>query len=115
MENQYEDRNLAENLGEYINLQKQKLLLGAADTTSRIFADLIVKLFFVIFALLALMMLAIGCSLFLNSYLNSDFLGFIIIAVLFALSGLLLYRFTEEPIKKILSNEFLNIIYDENA
>lgn len=115
MENQHEDRNLAENIGEYIDLQKQKLLLGAADTTSRIFADLIVKLFFVIFALLAILMLAIGFSLFLNTYLDSSYLGFMLIAVLFAFSGILLYRFTEEPIKKILSNEFLNIIYDENA
>ncbi|MDI9311056.1 MAG: hypothetical protein QM535_12645 [Limnohabitans sp.] len=83
-----------------INLYKYETIYKLAD----IFSNLAVKFVITIVVVLFLLLLSIGLSLCIGYYLDSSFLGFVIVAFGYLSLAILFYIFREKWIKIPVSN-----------
>ncbi|MCP9768933.1 hypothetical protein EGI22_13520 [Lacihabitans sp. LS3-19] len=110
-----ENNTFSENIGEYLELQKEKLILNLADRSSKIMANLAVRIAYLISAIFFVFFLSLGVALLLNNWLNSSFLGFLIVSIIFLFSFVLLLNRGKNLFRFFFEWILLNIIYDENT
>lgn len=105
--------SLTENIGHYLELQKQKFLLNVADKTSKVVAEMAVKIIFLLLIVVAFILLSFGLAALVNIWLHSAFWGYIIMAVVFSgLAALFYYRGKTFMVSFIVS-DLLNLIYED--
>lgn len=104
---------LKDNIEEYIDLQKERLILNAADKTSDVVAAVGVRLAYMVSALFALIFLSISLALGLNYVFQSKFLGFLMVAILYAVISFLLFKNGEHWFGRVIAKEMLDIFYKD--
>lgn len=104
---------LKDNLEEYIELQKERLILNVADKSSDIVSAVGVRLAYMICALFAVVFLSVSLAVGINYMANSQFLGFMIVAFIYALLSFLLFKNGEKWFGRIIASEMLDIFYKD--
>ncbi|WP_341225783.1 hypothetical protein [uncultured Arcticibacterium sp.] len=104
---------LKENLEEYIDLQKERLILNVADKSSDVVSAMGVRLAYMMCALFAVVFLSLSLAMGINYMADSQFLGFVIVAFIYAFLSFLLFKNGEKWFGKIIAREMLDIIYKE--
>lgn len=108
-----EDQSLTGQLKKYVDLQKEKTLLGLVDKSSNVLAEMAVKLVFLVLAFLAFTMLCFGFAFFLNSRLQSPFAGFFITGAVLVLTGVVLFLSGKEWLAELFGNDLIHSIYKD--
>ena len=104
---------LKDNIEEYIYLQKERLILNVADKTSDVVSAVGVRLAFMVSGLFAIIFLSISFALGLNYLLQSSFLGFLIVALIYAVASFLLFKNGEHWFGRVIAKEMLDIFYKD--
>ncbi|WP_430811769.1 MULTISPECIES: phage holin family protein [unclassified Carboxylicivirga] len=111
-ENISEELNEAkEEFEEYINARLDLAKLHTAENLSRFFAGMLVKmgLFYLFFFVLLFSSLAI--SFWINDYLDSQGLGFIIVAGFYLLLALIFYALRRSLIHRPIIQSFIQLFF----
>lgn len=81
---------LVETVTGFLETKIELIKLDAKEELSSLIAKSLVFIVMAIFALLAILFLSLGLSTILNSYFESDYLGFLIIGLIYlALAGII--------------------------
>ncbi|AWW00399.1 phage holin family protein [Arcticibacterium luteifluviistationis] len=104
---------LKDNIEEYIDLQKERLILNVADKSSDIVSAVGVRIAYMTCALFAIVFLSISLAIGINYMANSQFLGFLIVAVLYAVISVLLFKNGEKWFGQYIASEMLDIFYKD--
>ncbi|KPM46723.1 phage holin family protein [Jiulongibacter sediminis] len=108
-----EDQTLMEQLGNYVELQKEKVVLNLVEKSSNTLANLAVKVIFMVMALLAITMFCFGFAIFLNYRLENPFVGFFITGALLVLAGFVLYFMGKNWLADFIGNDLIDNIFKE--
>ncbi|WP_304238159.1 phage holin family protein [Jiulongibacter sediminis] len=108
-----EDQTLMEQLGNYVELQKEKVVLNLVEKSSNTLANLAVKVIFMVMALLAITMFCFGFAIFLNYRLENPFVGFLITGALLVLAGFVLYFMGKNWLADFIGNDLIDNIFKE--
>ncbi len=105
---------LTENISQYVELQKQKVLLNLAEKTSRLVADVSVKLVFLLLAVIALLLLSFGLAILINIWLMSSVWGFFIMAALLGGSAVVFLYRGKAKVTEIIVDDLLDLLYEDD-
>ncbi|MFM6924489.1 MAG: phage holin family protein [Ferruginibacter sp.] len=104
---------LADNIKQYVNNRVDAVKLTAAEKSSAIIANLIaglivatVFMFFIVFASIAL-------SLLLGNWIGSTWAGFLIVAGLYLLTGMIVWTAREKIIRLPIMNALIKQLFGE--
>lgn len=104
---------LADNIKQYVNNRVDAVKLTAAEKSSAIIANLIaglivatVFMFFIVFASIAL-------SLLLGNWIGSTWAGFLIVAGLYLLIGIIVWTAREKIIRLPIMNALIKQLFGE--
>lgn len=105
------DKGLKENIAEYIELQKEKMLLDAADKTSNIVAEVVLRFSYLILVLFSALFLSIVLAKILNQYTQSEVIGYLVMAAVYLSAFLFIFYKAGKWMGNFIACEFLNILY----
>ncbi len=106
--------SITDHIKQYIDLQKQRVLLNVADKTSRLVAEVTIYLVFALAGFIALLLLGFGLAMAVNVWLQSSYWGFFIMALVFAVLGLLLFFRGKKWVTNIIAGDILNMLYEDD-
>ncbi|MBO3699446.1 phage holin family protein [Roseivirga sp. E12] len=85
----------------FIETKIELVKLDAKEELSGVIAKAIVFFSVAVFALLALLFISLGTSSILNSFLENDFIGYLIVGVIYLIVGATIYANKESILTKI--------------
>ncbi|OEK03139.1 hypothetical protein BFP97_17140 [Roseivirga sp. 4D4] len=84
---------LVDTLTGFLETKIELLKLDAQEESTKLIAKAVVSLMIAVLCLMALLLISIGLSNVLNSYLESNFLGYIIVGALYlCFAGIVYFR-----------------------
>ena len=102
---------LAENIKEYVNARIEAVKLNAAEKSSAVIANIIARLvvttlffFFIVFA-------GISLSLLLGEWIGKTWAGFLIVAGLYLLIGIVVWAAREKMIRLPMMNALIKQLF----
>lgn len=98
---------LFERTQEYVKTSFELLKLKILEKASEVISSIISRLILTIFIFLCLLMLSIGASFWVGEMLNKIYYGFFIVAAFYAISGIVLYFFIYNRIKKRIGDSII--------
>jgi hypothetical protein len=107
--------DLATGAKNYINVRIDEAKLSIADKASALIANFVAALFIILAASLCVIFLGIALSFYLNSILESSWLGFLIVAGVYFIKIFLIVLFKEKLIRIPVMNAILKqLTFREN-
>lgn len=106
--------NLVNSAQEYIRLKIKETKLEAADKLSSVFASIAAAIILSFFGVMFILFLSIAAGLLLNKILESAYLGFLLVALFWMLTGLLIYFARNRLIKRPLKDRLINAMFNNN-
>ena len=103
-------RDIISKTGEMIETKVKLWKLKAIDKGSEVISSIISSVAIVVLVSLALIMLSIGLALLIGQFLGEVYYGFLIIAGVYGLAGLLIFIFRKKIIKGPVSNMIIDRI-----
>jgi hypothetical protein len=105
--------NLLTHTREYINTKIDIIKLTAVDKGSSAISSAAVYLGLAVISLFFLMMLSIGAALAISAALDSSYAGFLIVAGIYLLLGILLYVMQDKWVKTPIVNAIIKSFFRE--
>lgn len=96
----------------YAETRFDLLKLKTIDKSSSFLSLVIALLVVILIGFIALMLLSVGIALLLGHWLGGSFYGFFIVAVLYLITGLVLYSNREKLLKSPLANAMIKNLLD---
>lgn len=96
----------------YAETRIDLLKLKTIDKSSSFLSLLIAMLVVVLMGFIALMLLSVGLALLLGHWLGGSFYGFFIVALLYLVTGLVLYSSREKLLKSPFANAMIKNLMD---
>ncbi len=106
--------SLFEHIEVYVETNIELLKLRVIRRLTNVISSLISSIVFLIFIILIVLMLNIGSALWLGEVTGKIYYGFFILALVYAVIGVILYFFRERLIKKPISNFIIIKLQKEN-
>lgn len=97
---------------EYFNTRIELFKLKAIDKASNMLSSAIIVILFTVSAVLGLIMISVGVSLYLGKLLGSNHYGFLIVGGFYIIAGLILFAFKKQIIKVPFSNWLIKNLLD---
>lgn len=104
---------LATHLKEYINNRIDAAKLNAAEKTSKIVAGFFARTILVVFVSLFVLFGGVSLAFVLGEWTGRLYLGFLIVACLFLVMGLLVWTLRDKLIRIPMMNSILQQLYNE--
>lgn len=98
---------LFEKAGDYLETRMELVKLKTTQTTSDIVSSLISKAAVLLFIIIFLIMINIGLAMLIGEALGKTYYGFFIVALFYALVGLIVHIFRHQWIKSPLSDKII--------
>jgi uncharacterized membrane protein (DUF485 family) len=102
--------SILEEVEEYVKTSTELFKLQFTDRVSDFITSLIVKLIFLLFGFMFVLLLSFALAIWLGDLLGKPYLGFLVAAGVFALIVLLVYVFREGMIQKPVMQSILSKI-----
>jgi len=99
---------------EYVNTRLAQLKLSFAEKTSKVVAIMIAVVMVALVFFLFLVLLCIAGSLAMNQWLESSWLGFLIMAGIVLLAGFILWISRDRMIRRPIMNAMINAMFDKD-
>lgn len=106
--------DLAEHIKEYINVQVATAKLGAAEKTSKLAANLIAAAIAVIVFIFFLLFASIALAFVFSKLTGEYYLGFLIVAGIYLLLGLITWALKERMLRIPIMNKMLEQLFKED-
>jgi Protein of unknown function (DUF1469). len=108
MENQSSPvESLIDRVKSYVETRVDLLKLKGIDKSSSFLSLLISILVVILISFIALMLLSVGIALLLGDLLGKTYYGFFIVAVLYFITGLVMYSNRDKWLKKPIANSMI--------
>ena len=105
MENQSTPvESLIDRVKSYVETRIDLLRLKAIDKSSSFLSLLISMIVVILVGFISIMMLSVGIALLLGDWLGKSYYGFFIVAVIYFITGLVLYSSREKWLKAPIAN-----------
>ncbi len=108
-------QELFDDIKEYIIAQRNLLLTVASKKGADVFYIIITSVIFLLILWFFLILLSFAVAFALGSWLNAVWLGFLIVAVLYVLVGMLVWKLKDRVIKTPLLKLFFNLLAANNT
>jgi hypothetical protein len=102
---------LAVNLKEYINTRIEKAKLKAAEKTSHIVANAVVAVLVAVVLLFFIAFASIALALFLGEWTGKEWAGFLIVAGIHLLAGVIVWMARERLIRIPIMNALIHQLF----
>lgn len=113
MENQSSTvESLIDRIKSYVETRIDLLRLKAIDKSSSFLSLLISMIVVILIFFIAVVFLSIGIALFLGDCLGKSYYGFLIVAGLYIITGLVLYLLRDKWLKKPIANSMIKNLLD---
>ncbi len=113
MENQSTPvESLFDRVKSYVETRIDLLRLKAIDKSSSFLSLLISMIVVILVGFISIMMLSVGIALLLGDWLGKAYYGFFIVAVLYIITGLVLYSSREKWLKAPIANSMIKKLMD---
>lgn len=104
--------SLFENAGDYLETRLDLLKLQAINKSSDVTSSIVSRIAVLLFISFAMFLINIGLALWIGDLLGKHYLGFIVVAVFYALIALILHLFRhsliKEPVSSMIIKKMLN-------
>jgi len=107
-------QHLAEEAKEYVNVKIDLIKLNLAEKTSSIVADTAATLISAIIFLFFLFFASTGLALFLSSVIGKSYAGFLIVAGIYLIAGLVIWYSRAKLIQVPLMNAIIRQLFADN-
>ena len=108
MENQSSPvESLVDRIKSYVETRIDLLRLKTIDKSSSFLSLLISMLVIILTGFIAIMLLSVGIALLLGDLLGKSYYGFFIVALLYLITGLVLYSSREKWLKAPIANSMI--------
>ena len=105
--------SISEQVAEYLELQKEKVILGFVDKTSKVMAKIAFRLTYVFCGIFSIFFLSLGFASLINIWLESMFYGYLIVALIYFLALIFLIFKGQKLMSRFLGWIMLSIVLDE--
>ena len=99
--------SLIDRVKSYVETRIDLLKLKGIDKSSSFLSLLIAMVVVILISFIALMLLSVGMALFLGDLLGKPYYGFFIMAVLYLITGLVIYSNRDKWLKKPIANSMI--------
>jgi uncharacterized membrane protein YqjE len=99
---------------EYLEARWNLGILNASEKTATTLSSLIAALIVGIFGIIVLLFLSLGVAWIIGEKINNHAAGFFVVAVFYAIVGIIFYSIRDKFIKVPLVNSFIKNLYYEN-
>jgi uncharacterized membrane protein YqjE len=106
--------SLVNELKEYVNIRVAQAKLSIAEKLSRIVAYMISILMAALVFFLFLVLVSVAAAIVIGQWLENMWLGFIIVACLCLLLGLLLWWAKDKLVRKPIMNALINVLFESD-
>lgn len=106
--------DLVEHVTDYIELQKELLMINAKEKAASAISQTIVWIFAVLLAVLAFVFLSTALAIWIGNMLGSSGYGFLIVGGLYGMVAILFFRFRESLLQNRLNDLFLTKFLTNN-
>jgi hypothetical protein len=100
---------------EYINLQKDLVKLQIIEKSTNILSNVITYIILAVVGIFALMCLTIGGAMAINELFNNSYVGFLIVAGIYILLGIILYVSRKALITDKIADTLTNILINDDS
>jgi ABC-type multidrug transport system permease subunit len=107
--------SLVNDLKEYVNIRVAQAKLSIAEKLSRILAYMVSILMAALVFFLFLVLVSIAAAIAIGQWLENIWLGFIIVACLCLLLGLLLWVAKDKLVRKPIMNAFIKVLFENDS
>lgn len=108
-----DEQGIIDKIKEYVKVRKELTILNIADKTSQLFANLVTDSIVVIFITLAFLFGSLGLSLYLSEIIGNSYSGFLIVAGLYLLIGVIIYAVKDKYLEKRIINGVIKKFFKE--
>jgi Zn-dependent protease with chaperone function len=98
---------------EYVNNRLAQLKLSFAEKTSKVMAVMVAIVLSALVFFLFLLLICIAGAIILGQWLESFWLGFVIVGGIVFVVGLVLWVFKDQIIRKPIMNALINVMFDK--
>ena len=98
---------------EYVNNRLTQLKLSFAEKTSKVMAVMVAVLLSALVFFLFLLLICIAGAIVIGQWLESFWLGFVIVGGIVLVVGLILWIFKDRLIGKPIMNALINVMFDK--
>ena len=102
---------LIEKIKKYFSSKTNLLKIEFADLISKIISRFIAWMVVCFFLIFSIVFSCIGLAMIIGDFLGEPFMGFLIVGFLFWLSGILIWKFRKEKIRKHILNQLLGQLF----
>jgi Putative Actinobacterial Holin-X, holin superfamily III len=108
-------QSLAEEVKEYVNVRISLVKLNVAETTSKIIANATAAVIAALIFLFFLFFASTGLALFLSSVIGNSYAGFLIVAGIYLVLGVVIWYSRGRLIQVPIMNAFIREMFDSNG
>ncbi|NII27822.1 phage holin family protein [Pseudoflavitalea sp. X16] len=108
-------RGLAASVKEYVNTRVDSVKLSAAETTSLIISDLVAGAIVAVVFLFVLVFASIAGALALSAWIGKPWSGFLIVAGVYLLIGVITWTAKERMIRIPVMNKIIHQLFKNDA
>lgn len=105
---------MAEHLKAYVNTKIAQVKLGMAEKISKVLAVLIAGLFVVLVFFFFLIFVSFAAAYALGTWLGYQWLGFLIVAVIYGLMGIITWKAKEKLLRIPIMNAIIRLLFNED-
>jgi dolichyl-phosphate-mannose--protein O-mannosyl transferase len=102
---------LIEKIKKYISSKASLLKIEFADLVSKLISRCVTWLIVSFFLCFSILFSCVGLAMIIGQILGEPFMGFLIVGLLFWLTGILIWKFRREKIRKHILNQLLGQLF----
>jgi Zn-dependent protease with chaperone function len=102
-----------EQVKEYVNLRIAQLKLSFAEKTSKVMSVMIAVVMSALVLFLFLLLICIAGAIVIGQWLESFWLGFVIVGGVVLIAGVILWLFRDQLIRKPIMNALIKTMFDK--
>jgi Zn-dependent protease with chaperone function len=102
-----------EQVKEYVNLRIAQLKLSFAEKTSKVMSVMIAVVMSALVLFLFLLLICIAGAIVIGQWLESFWLGFVIVGGVVLIAGVVLWLFRDQLIRKPIMNALIKTMFDK--
>jgi hypothetical protein len=107
--------SISNDVVEYINLQKDLVKLQITEKSTDIISNVITYIILAIVGIFALMCLTVGGAMAINELFNNSYAGFLIVAGIYILLGIIIYVSRKALITDKIADALANILINDDS
>ncbi len=112
-EQEKDEPGLIDRIKEYAQVQKELIMLTAADKASELFANLVTNIVFGICCLFALIIGSFACGFMISEKMGNTYSGFFIVAGFYLLIALIVAFTKNKYLEKPIANAVIKKVFKE--